>query len=211
MPAAIPGATQYASTCGCQFYQQSYPYAIGPRIGVAYQIDPKTVLRGGWGVVYTEVFGAAGGLVSTNGTYPVTANSPSYIPAAAQFVNIEIPGSIATPALPVTDPNRYPVPGTVGGQPANYVPDPNQNRPPRQNQFSFGVQREITRNFVMEAAYVGNRVVWLSGPSGQSWTESPRNSMRHMVCTPTREPVPAPLAAASAPARLTTTITTATC
>ena len=59
-----PGATRYANTCGCQFYQPTYPYAIGPRIGVAYQIDPKTVLRGGWGVVYTEVFGAAGGLFS---------------------------------------------------------------------------------------------------------------------------------------------------
>ena len=117
-----PGATQYASTCSCQFYQPSYPYAIGPRIGVAYQIDPKTVLRGGWGVVYTEVFGTAGGIVSTNGTYACDRQQPSYIPAAAQFVNIETPGSIATPALPVTDPNRYPVLGTVGGQPAVMCP-----------------------------------------------------------------------------------------
>jgi hypothetical protein len=162
----LPGATQYANTCHCQFYQNSYPYAIGPRIGVAYQVTPRTVLRGGWGVVYTEVFGTAGGIVSTNGTYALAANSPAYIPAAAQFVNIETPGSIATPAWPVTDPNRYPVPGTVGGTPANYAPDANQNRPPRANQFSFGIQREITRSFVMEAAYVGNRVVWLGGAAG---------------------------------------------
>ena len=170
----LPGATQYANTCNCPFYQKSYPYAIGPRLGVAYQLNPKTVLRGGWGVVYTEVFGTAGAIVSTNGTYPVAANSPAYIPAAAQFVNIETPGSIATPAWPVTDPNRYPVLGTVGGQPGNYVPDPNQNRPPRQNQFSFGVQREITKNFVMEAAYVGNRVAWLSGPLGNMDRISPQ-------------------------------------
>jgi Carboxypeptidase regulatory-like domain len=170
----LPGATQYASTCNCPFYQKSYPYAIGPRLGVAYQLTPKTVLRGGWGVVYTEVFGTAGAIVSTNGTYALSANSPSYIPASAQFVNIETPGSIATPAWPVTDPNRYPVAGTVGGQPANYVPDPNQNRPPRQNQFSFGFQREITRNFVMEAAYVGNRVAWLSGPLGNEDRISPQ-------------------------------------
>ncbi len=68
-----PGATIYADTCGCQFYQPSYPYAIGPRLGVAYQIDPKTVFRGGWGVQYTEVFGTAGGIVSSNGVYNVTA------------------------------------------------------------------------------------------------------------------------------------------
>ena len=167
-----PGATQYASTCGCQFYQPSYPYAIGPRIGVAYQIDPKTVLRGGWGIVYTEVFAAAGGIVSTNGTYAVTANSPSYIPAAAQFVNIEVPGSIATPAWPVTDPNRYPVLGTLTGVPV--MPDPNQNRPPRENQFSFGIQREITRSFVMEASYIGNRVAWLAGGLGNLSRLSPQ-------------------------------------
>ncbi len=172
-----PGATQYASTCGCQFYQPSYPYAIGPRIGFAYQIDPKTVLRGGWGVVYTEVFAAAGGLVSTNGTYAVTANSPSYIPAAAQFVNIEVPGSIATPVFPVTDPNRYPVLGTVGvgtAATAPVMPDANQNRPPRENQFSIGIQREVTRSFVMEAAYVGNRVVWLAGALGNLSRLSPQ-------------------------------------
>jgi len=167
-----PGATDYASTCGCTFYQRSYPYGIGPRLGVAYQIDPKTVFRGGWGVVYTEVFGTAGGIVSTNGTYPVTANSPSYIPVAAQFVNIEVPGSIATPTWPVTDPNRFPVLGTVSGAPV--MPDANQNRPPRQNQFSVGVQREITRSFVMEAAYVGNRVVWLAGGLGNLSRLSPQ-------------------------------------
>ena len=44
-----PGATIFASNCGCPFYQPAYPFAIGPRLGVAYQIDPKTVFRGGMG------------------------------------------------------------------------------------------------------------------------------------------------------------------
>jgi len=169
-----PGATLFASTCKCDFYQSTYPYAIGPRIGVAYQIDSKTVLRGGWGIVYTPVFGGGGGLVSTNGTYAVAANSPSYVPAAAQFVNIQVPGSIATPAFPVTDPNRYPVLGTTGGVPAGFMADANQNRPPRANQFSIGIQREITPSFVMEASYVANRVVWLSGPLGALSQTSPQ-------------------------------------
>jgi hypothetical protein len=167
-----PGATKYASTCGCQFYQPTYPYAIGPRIGVAYQIDPKTVLRGGWGVVYTEVFGTAGSVFGTNGAYPVTANNPSYVPAAAQFANIETPGSIVAPVFPTTDPNRYPVLGTLTGAPV--IPDANQNRPPRANQFSFGIQREITKSFVMEASYVGNRVAWLAGQLGNLSRISPQ-------------------------------------
>ncbi len=163
-----PGATLFATTCNCDFYQPTYPYGIGPRIGVAYQLDPKTVIRGGWGVVYTEVFGGGGALVSTNGTYPVSANSPSYVPTGAQFVNIQVPGSIATPVFPVTDPNRYPVLGTVGGTPAGFMADANQNRPPRANQFSIGIQREITPSFVMEASYVANRVAWLAPPAGST-------------------------------------------
>jgi hypothetical protein len=175
-----PGATRYASTCGCPFYQPSYPYAIGPRIGIAYQINTKTVLRAGWGVVYTEPTiptAVADGLVSTNGTYPVTANSPSFVPAAAQFVNISSPGSIVAPVFPVTDPNRYPALGTIGGAPGvpNVVmQDANQNRPPRANQFSFGIQREITKSFVIEASYIGNRVVWLAGQLGNLSRTSPQ-------------------------------------
>ena len=52
------GATIYegfgAGRCNCQF-TDVYPYAIGPRIGGAYQLTPKTVLRGGWGLTYTPL------------------------------------------------------------------------------------------------------------------------------------------------------------
>ncbi len=151
-----PGATLYASTCNCQFYQNTYPYAIGPRIGLAYQIDPKTVLRAGWGINYQFVGAAAGGIVSTNGAYPLAGINP--------YVNVDQPGSILPAAWPVTDPNRYPVVNTVSGAP--FMADANQNRPPRINQWSIGLQREVTRNLLVEASYVANRSVWQSGPLG---------------------------------------------
>ncbi len=166
-----PGSTIFASNCNCNFYQPVYPYGIGPRLGVAYQIDPKTVFRAGWGFTYALTENAAGGTVSTNGAYAVAANSPSYVPAAGcggsattscQFVNDQTPGFIVAPIWPVTQ-NVWPVVGTAGvtGQ-VPVLPDPNQNRPPRVNQFSLGFQREITRSFILEASYVGNRAAWLS-------------------------------------------------
>ena len=148
-----PGSTLYANTCNCQFYQPTYPYGIGPRLGLAYQIDPKTVLRAGWGVNYQFVGAAAGGIVSTAGTPALAGINP--------FVNIQSSGAIVSPSWPVTDPNRFPLLGTVSGVPV--VPDANQNRPPRINQWSIGVQREITKDFVMEASYVANRAVWIGG------------------------------------------------
>ncbi|MBV8730545.1 MAG: TonB-dependent receptor [Acidobacteriia bacterium] len=161
-----PGATIYANTCNCPFYQPAYPYAIGPRISAAYQATPKTVLRGGWGVNYQFAANAAGEVIGTNGVYPLAP-----LPNNAQFVNIATPGAIVQPTWPVTDPNIYPpAPGILGApnspfgpQTDPYVPDKNQNRPPRINQWSISVQREITRDFVLEASYVANRAVWLPG------------------------------------------------
>jgi hypothetical protein len=155
------GATRYANTCNCPFYKSAYPYAIGPRFSVAYQIDPKTVFRGGWGVNYQFVANPAGATIGTNGVYPLAGINP--------YVNIATPGAIVTPTWPVTNPNIYPPPGTVGipGVSTPYVPDANENRPPRINQWSVGFQREITKDFILEASYVANRAAWLpSGPLG---------------------------------------------
>ncbi|HXP83931.1 MAG TPA: TonB-dependent receptor [Bryobacteraceae bacterium] len=147
-----PGAVMYATTCNCSFYRSAYPYAWGPRLGAAYQLDNKTVIRAGWGVVYQ--FPTDDG-VPTIGSNAI--NAPSGI---NPIVNIESPNPILQPVWPVTDPNIYPAKGTT--TPAPLDPDRNFNRTPRQNQWSIGVQREITHNFVLEAAYVANRVAWLS-------------------------------------------------
>ena len=157
------GALQFPNTCHCQFYKSGYPYGIAPRLGIAYQLNSKTVLRGGWGLTYQFIANPAGGLVSSQGVYNLAANSPSYVPAAYQFVNIEAPGAIQSPTWPVTNPYQYPNLGSTA--PAPSVPDAQENRPPRINQFSAGFQREITRNFVMEATYIGNRAVWIGGGS----------------------------------------------
>ena len=64
----------------------------------------------------------------------------------------------------MNNPSIYPLLGSVGsafGGTAPTVPDPQENRPPRINQWSAGFQREITKSFIMEASYVGNHAVWL--------------------------------------------------
>ena len=148
------GATRYASTCNCSFYQSAYPYGIGPRLGVAYQITPKTVFRGGFGINYQYVGAPAGSAIGTNGVYPLTGVNP--------YVNIATPGSLVSPTWPVTDPNIFPVAGTVGGAPGGFAPDANQNRMPRIYQWSVGFQRQITPNLVVEASWVGNHAIWLT-------------------------------------------------
>ncbi len=154
----ILGGTKYASTCNCPFYQKPYPYAIGPRLGIAYAINDKTVFRAGFGINYQFVAASGGGIVTLNGTYPLTGINP--------FVNISTPGSIVTPVWPNTNPSRFPalsVTGTPTLTGAPVLEDGNELRPPRVTQWSVGIQRQITNSLQMEAAYVANRGAWLSG------------------------------------------------
>jgi Carboxypeptidase regulatory-like domain len=152
------GGTIYANTCNCPFYQKPYPYAIGPRLGVAYAINDKTVFRAGFGINYQFIANPGGATVTLNGTYPLTGINP--------YANISSPGSILTPVWPNTNPSRYPALSATGGPTLTGTPaleDKNELRPPRVTQWSVGIQRQITNSLEMEAAYVANRGVWLSG------------------------------------------------
>lgn len=155
------GAAIFQATCHCSF-ASAYPYAIGPRFGVAFQIDPKTVFRGGWGLVYAP----ANDLTLQN-TADVT-NTPSGIDA---FLPLNVPGTIPQPVWPNFSPGQTPVPGATTSGFLEYI-DPNAARPGRQNQWSVGIQREITGNMVVEASYVGNHGVWWTGGNTTGTTGS---------------------------------------
>ena len=158
----LPGAGIYEATCHCQF-AHNYPYAFGPRVGVAFQIDDKTVLRGGAGVTY--------GLVQTpaGASYQIadfqSYNSPSY--GVSPYPN-GFPVNNPNPNVvwPTFNPGLYPT--AAGGllPPGNapFFWNPSA-RPPRTLQWSIGIQRSIGKDLVVEASYVGNRGVWWAAPS----------------------------------------------
>ncbi len=149
------GAPIFQATCGCTFVH-NYPYALGPRLGIAYQITPKTVFRGGWGFAYG--FAPDIGLQNTADV----VNTPTGV---NNFLPLNVPGTIPQPTWPNFSVNQTPLAGATTSSFLSYL-DPGASRPPRQNQWSVGLQREITRDFVLEGAYVGNRGVWWSGPLG---------------------------------------------
>jgi hypothetical protein len=155
-----PGAVIFEGTgagrCNCEF-AHNYPYAFAPRLGVAYQITSKTVLRAGWGIVY-------GGTADSNGAVSrISVPNPFASPAFDQPAMTLRNGVPITPApWPNYDPGQYPLPNSL--TPPRIAVDQNSGRPPRQYQWSIGVQREIFRNLAVEASYVGNRGVWWNAP-----------------------------------------------
>src|ERR1700688_486367 len=61
------GAVLYGATCTRDF-SHNYPVAFGPRLGGAYQLDTKTVIRGGAGVP-CDVGGAPNGVLYSAADY----------------------------------------------------------------------------------------------------------------------------------------------
>jgi hypothetical protein len=152
------GAVIYEATCKCEF-AHNYPWGFGPRLGVAYQLAPKMVLRAGFGIAYTGTpqYNLGGGAISA--TTPIGPNANAGLPIMT--LQGGVPLTAAQVAWPNLDTGFYPINSIVGAGPAQTY-DQNAGRPARQYQWSIGLQREIVRNLVVEASYVANRGIWFT-------------------------------------------------
>jgi hypothetical protein len=157
-----PGGSIFEATCNCKF-ARNYPYAVGPRAGLAYQITPKTVLRAGFGVVYNAAPIAVGTTFSQASSGQLGAGEWLFQLKDGR------PASI-TPAWPDFRVNAGHANNAVlaaGQQPA--AVDQNSGRPARQYQWSAGLQRELSKDLVVEVSYVANRGVWWAAPALSQW------------------------------------------
>jgi hypothetical protein len=163
----LPGATIFEGNgpgrCNCSF-TNTYPYAVGPRLGVAYQVDSKTVFRAGWGLTY----GTTSNFNYISNTAILGGGSLGYNQISFVSPGFGTPAATFGQGLPYTQAQLYPTTLSAGIVPFTgqlnsppYWIDRNGGRPPRINQWNIGLQRQITTDLVVEAAYVGNRGAWL--------------------------------------------------
>jgi outer membrane receptor protein involved in Fe transport len=171
----LPGAVLYQgfgpNTCNCDNFLNLYKFAFGPRLGAAYQLTPKTVVRAGWGFFFggPSTFLASAPQFPAAGTGYDTVTFSAPRPGASALPNGLQGGLPVNPALyaatlhlPGALPTLNPVTGLSNlNSPTIY--DPALGRPPRIAQFNVALQREIIRGMTIEAAYVANRGVWLQG------------------------------------------------
>jgi hypothetical protein len=130
---------------------------------MAYQITPKTVFRGGFGVAYTgsAQYNLGGGAISA--TDPIGPAGSAGLPIMTLAGGV--PLTQAQIAWPNFNPGFYPVNGIIPGAGPAQLYDPNAGRPARQYQWSVGIQREIFRNLLVEGSYIGNRGIWWTNNS----------------------------------------------
>jgi len=163
------GSVIYGGACNCSL-NNNYPWALGPRLGIAYQINSKTVLRLGAGITYGTSPNNDYLTHSVPDFYTYSDQNVAGIPAGAlKNGNPFAPGN-SFGNKPLVWPDfsaHYPfqvAPGYAPPQSPFISIDRNAGRLPRILQWSFGLQREIGRDLVVEAAYVGNRGVWWTAP-----------------------------------------------
>ncbi|MBM3757538.1 MAG: hypothetical protein FJW38_26600 [Acidobacteria bacterium] len=119
-----------------------------PRLGFAYKMSPKSVLRGGYGTsYYTGRFGFTGGTLSTQ--FPVIYNVQLGVPN-----DFRIDGSMDTivpvPVLPIPDN------GVISPAPNQaFFTIPRSNPVPFVHSYSLTYQRELGFATVMDVSYVG--------------------------------------------------------
>jgi hypothetical protein len=119
---------------------------IGPRVGFAYQVAPKTVIRGGWGIFFQTLGNGGCGCrqgfaftnqITGNGVDPVL-NWDRGIPVSASFR----PPPVLDPTL-----SNY--------QNIDYF-GPKFGNAPRVYNWSVNVQHEV-KGFLFDVGYVANR------------------------------------------------------
>jgi hypothetical protein len=171
--------------CNCTRPSPIWYKNIAPRIGMAYSIDPKTVIRGSYNVNFARgnwTSGSQSGSPSTLGISP-SASAPSGLSGAPAFywdntnctagafngVTCGWNGSVKAPAPPTGGASlaEYGTTYTsvIGNSGATTITswDPYRgSRTPEYLNWTFGIQRQLTNSMSLSVSYVGSQGHFLS-------------------------------------------------
>ncbi len=135
---------------------------FAPRLGASFQLTPRTVLRGGYGILYAPL------------RYdPVASLAPGYTQANSYVASIN---NNLTPANTLSNPYPQGLAQPAGNSAGlltglgNSVTTYDQTfHAPRVQQFSAGVERQLAGGIALEAEYIGTRGANLSpSPTGSN-------------------------------------------
>lgn len=156
----LPGVVTFAGQDGRSKYAHDfYLGAIGPRLGIAYKLNDKTVIRTGYGINY---YGAYTGAVPNAFALGFSQQGSFTSPDGGLTQAFALSSGMPATARPDLGPGFGSVKfGT------NPIIAPDYLEPEHRNamvqQWNFGIQRQLTNDFVAEVTYMANIGHRLSG------------------------------------------------
>jgi carboxypeptidase family protein len=186
-----PGSLEFAGhrgadiSCECRTPVHTYMKNWGPRIGFAYSVNDKTVVRGGYALVYSRAGGVGGRAGAGTGTSQAGFTANLVLPSAqttginagpSYYLNsdntdfggagfqLTAPAAPSAASLSIGTGNYINASGGVqaaGGAPG-YADPYLSGRAPEVNFYNFGIERSVTKNLTFAVNYAGSNAHFLS-------------------------------------------------
>jgi hypothetical protein len=146
---AFAGTGWGPASYGAPYPETNFYKAFAPRLGVTYALNPKTVVRAGWGLFYDRAYYPDwyGGMNTTGFNNDVTFNSSLGGLKPAFFLQNGFPQDFTHPPVLQSD--------YANGQ-GVYYRALNGNERSRAQQWNITVDREVSPGFTVSLAYVGS-------------------------------------------------------
>jgi hypothetical protein len=164
-----PGALAFIGNCATcskrNSFEDWYFKNIGPRIGLAYQINQKMVFRGGYGIVYEPPIQWSSGMQSASGFNSTIAMNANTSPTGFKYDPVLYWSPLAGASVPATARvGPLPLEGTLpnysstqmNGNFPDFLPSDALRLPYIQN-WSAGLQFQLRGQIVIETNYVGSK------------------------------------------------------
>lgn len=166
-----PGALQFAgygtAACNCTSPVNTVYTNFGPRLGLAFGLNDKTVIRAGYSIMYTHrgaVGGRGGGRTGLDLVgyiaNPSFAGVNTYTPAYNW--NNGVPAYQQPPFIDSTYGTGW-YAGMLSASTLNYGDPTLGGQPPRYQNWNFAVERTVASSLMVGAAYVGSNGHYLGG------------------------------------------------
>jgi len=133
---------------------------VSPRVGLAYSIGEKTVLRAAFGTFYGTIFQNLGGQLAYPG-FDNTVTTNNLGTAVAQPFSLS-QGIPLSPPPNLQNPFAALVTSSASNPYSPQISFNNQSHMPLVQQWNIGIQRQLPLSLTLEVNYIGNHALHLS-------------------------------------------------
>jgi hypothetical protein len=148
----LPGAYEFLGSgkgrTGSNSYQDTFKDSFGPRIGLAYQVTPATLVRAGYGIYYQNLKIGGFGENDSQGFFG-SYNYPGSVTPQTPDVILSQITAYPGPTPPFIDPT------VMNGQGPTFIMSKTA-RPGTTQTWTLDIEQQLPGKFMVDVAYVGD-------------------------------------------------------